>query len=130
MSATATATVAATATHAAPKPVIDASGVVSEERTHVRLDGLSPYYGPRMAVWPVELRIPRNQITAIIGPSGCGKSTILRSINRMHETVPGATVRGQVWIDGHDLYAPNVDPTDVRRHIGMVFQQPNPLRAR
>jgi phosphate transport system ATP-binding protein len=120
MSATATAT----------SPVVNAGGIVTEEHTHVRLDGLSPYYGPKMAVWPVELRIPRNQITAIIGPSGCGKSTVLRSINRMHETVPGATVRGRIWIDGHDLYAPGVDPTDVRRHIGMVFQQPNPLRAR
>jgi phosphate transport system ATP-binding protein len=112
------------------QPAIDASVAISDERGHVRLDGLSPYYGSKMAVWPVELRIPRNQITAIIGPSGCGKSTVLRSINRMHETVRGAAVRGKVWIDGHDLYAPSVDPTDVRRHIGMVFQQPNPLRAR
>jgi phosphate transport system ATP-binding protein len=118
------------ATLSKPQPVIDASGVVPDERTHVRLDGLSPYYGAKMAVWPVELRIPRRQITAIIGPSGCGKSTVLRSINRMHETAAGATVKGSVWVDGYDVYAPTIDPTDVRRHIGMVFQQPNPLRAR
>ena len=123
-------TVSASAATVAPRPVIDATGVVSDERTHVRLDGLSPYYGSKMAVWPVELRLPRNQISAIIGPSGCGKSTLLRSINRMHETVPGATVKGNVWIDGHNIYDPAIDPTDVRRHIGMVFQQPNPLRAR
>jgi phosphate transport system ATP-binding protein len=119
-----------TATVAQPQPLVEPSGVVSDADTHVRLAGLSPYYGTKMAVSPVTLRVPRQKITAIIGPSGCGKSTLLRALNRMHETLPGATVTGHVWVVGADIYDPAVDPTDVRRHIGMVFQQPNPLRAR
>ena len=69
---------------------------------------------------------PRS-VTALIGPSGCGKSTFLRSINRMHETVTGARVEGKVVMEGQDLYGPDVDPVSVRRHIGMVFQRPNPF---
>lgn len=97
---------------------------------HVELDGLSPYYGKKMAVWPATLGFERGKITAIIGPSGCGKSTILRSINRMHETILGASCRGRILLDGEDIYRAGVDPIMVRRRIGMVFQQPNPLRAR
>jgi len=97
---------------------------------HLVLDGLSIYYGTREAVARTDLVIPRNQVTAIIGPSGCGKSTLLRSLNRMHETVPGAHAKGRVLLDGEDIYNPEIDPILVRRRIGMVFQQPNPLRAR
>src|SRR5919199_1414644 len=66
-------------------------------------------------------------VTAFIGPSGCGKSTLLRTLNRMHEVIPGAHVTGRVELDGTDLYAPNVDPVAVRRVVGMVFQRPNPF---
>jgi len=97
---------------------------------HVKLNELSPYYGSKMAVWPSTLEFSRNRITAIIGPSGCGKSTVLRSINRMHETVLGASVKGQVLLDGQNIYGSGINPIVVRQRIGMVFQQPNPLRAR
>ncbi len=92
--------------------------------------GLKPYYGKRLAVRPVDLKIEANKITAIIGPSGCGKSTVLRCFNRMHETVLNARVEGEVLLDNENIYAPDVDPMLVRRKIGMVFQQPIALRTR
>ena len=73
------------------------------------------------------MNIEPRTVTAFIGPSGCGKSTLLRTLNRMHEVIPGATVKGSVYIDGEDLYAPGVDPVLVRRQVGMVFQRPNPF---
>ncbi len=85
------------------------------------------YYGDKIAVDDVSIPIYRNQITAFIGPSGCGKSTVLRSINRMNDLIPGARVEGDVIYNGKNLYAPNVDPVEVRRRIGMVFQKPNPF---
>ena len=88
---------------------------------------LSCYYGSFRAVREVNLSIERNRITAIIGPSGCGKSTLLRSINRMNDLVPRRTVDGQILYHGVDLYADGVDPVEVRRRIGMVFQKPNPF---
>ncbi|HVB64323.1 MAG TPA: phosphate ABC transporter ATP-binding protein PstB [Nitrolancea sp.] len=97
---------------------------------HLVLEGLSLFYGAHEAVARTDLVIPRKQVTAIIGPSGCGKSTLLRSLNRMHETVPGAYAKGRVLLDGEDIYRPDIDPILVRQRIGMVFQQPNPLRAR
>jgi phosphate transport system ATP-binding protein len=103
---------------------------MSTNPTHLTLTDLTPSYGGKPVLRPVTLEIPRNRITAIIGPSGTGKSTLLRSLNRMHETVNGASVSGSVSLNGEDIYAPDVDPTLVRRRIGMVFQQPNPLRAR
>ena len=84
-------------------------------------------YGAAPAVRDVSLGIPERRITAIIGPSGCGKSTLLRSFNRMNEYIAGATTEGQVLYRGHDLYARDVDPVEVRRRIGMVFQKPNPF---
>ena len=84
-------------------------------------------YGSRPAVKGVGMSIARNRITAIIGPSGCGKSTLLRCLNRMNDLVPDARVEGEVLFHGEDLYAPDVDPVDVRRRIGMVFQKPNPF---
>jgi phosphate transport system ATP-binding protein len=88
---------------------------------------LNIYYGNFLAVEGVTARIEPRSVTALIGPSGCGKSTFLRSLNRMHETIAGARVEGSVLLDGSDLYAPSVDPVDVRRQIGMVFQRPNPF---
>ena len=93
----------------------------------IEVSDLDIYYGSFLAVQGVNLSIEPRSITALIGPSGCGKSTFLRSLNRMHEVIPGARVEGKVVIDGQDLYAPDVDPVDVRRHIGMVFQRPNPF---
>jgi len=91
---------------------------------------LTPYYGRRQAVKPVNMLIEPHQITAIMGPSGCGKSTVLRCLNRLHETIDGAAARGIVLLDDENIYAPDVDPTLVRRKIGMVFQQPIALRTR
>ncbi len=88
---------------------------------------LNFYYGQVQALNQINLQVARNQVTALIGPSGCGKSTFLRLLNRMNELIPGTRVDGQVFFDGQDLYAPGVDPTEVRRRIGMVFQKPNPF---
>ncbi|MGO1638313.1 phosphate ABC transporter ATP-binding protein PstB [Ancrocorticia populi] len=87
----------------------------------------SIYYGQHKAVEDVNVHINPSSVTALIGPSGCGKSTFLRSLNRMHEVIPGAYVEGEVRIDGLDIYAPGIDPVDVRGHVGMVFQRPNPF---
>jgi phosphate transport system ATP-binding protein len=94
------------------------------------LTDLKPFYGKRQAVKPVSMELASNQITAIIGPSGCGKSTVLRCLNRMHETIPGAYATGKVMLGGQDIYAPDVDATMIRIRVGMVFQQPVALRTR
>jgi phosphate transport system ATP-binding protein len=91
------------------------------------LSGVSLFYGDYEAVRGVTLDVARNQITAMIGPSGCGKSTVLRSLNRMNDLIPGARVKGTITYHGQDLYAKDVDPIEVRRRIGMVFQKPNPF---
>ncbi|MDT4938234.1 MAG: phosphate transport system ATP-binding protein [Pseudonocardiales bacterium] len=88
---------------------------------------LNMYYGKFLAVSEVNLTIAPRAVTAFIGPSGCGKSTVLRTLNRMHEVIAGARVEGNVLLDGDDIYASNIDPVDVRRTIGMVFQRPNPF---
>ncbi|MDT0165911.1 phosphate ABC transporter ATP-binding protein PstB [Actinotalea sp. AC32] len=88
---------------------------------------LDVYYGTFHAVADVSMMIEARSVTALIGPSGCGKSTFLRTLNRMHEVIPGARVDGTVRVDGVDLYDPAVDPVAVRRQIGMVFQRPNPF---
>ena len=88
---------------------------------------LNVYYGDFKAVEGVSLTIEPRSVTAFIGPSGCGKSTFLRTLNRMHEVVPGGRVEGQVMLDDKDLYASSVDPVAVRRTVGMVFQRPNPF---
>jgi phosphate transport system ATP-binding protein len=85
------------------------------------------FYGDFHAVKDVSMSIEPNQVTALIGSSGCGKTTVLRSLNRMHELTPGARVEGQVALDDQDIYAANVDPVEVRRLVGMVFQAPNPF---
>jgi phosphate transport system ATP-binding protein len=91
------------------------------------MSGVDIYYGERKAVRDVELRIPPNAITAFIGPSGCGKSTVLRCFNRMNDLIPGARVTGTVTLDGQDMYGAGVQPVEVRRRIGLVFQRPNPF---
>ncbi len=94
-----------------------------------RLDikDLNIYYGKFHAVKDVTLSVPPRSITAFIGPSGCGKSTVLRTLNRMHEEIPGAYAVGSVLLDGEDIYGKGVNPTSVRTTIGMVFQRPNPF---
>jgi phosphate transport system ATP-binding protein len=91
------------------------------------IDDLSVFYGEAPAVKNVSLDIYRNAITALIGPSGCGKSTVLRCLNRMNDLVPSARVEGKLLYHGVDLYGSDVDPIEVRRRIGMVFQRPNPF---
>ena len=109
----------------------DPSTIRTEPRTIVAksidVSDLNIYYGSFMAVEGVTIPIAARSVTAFIGPSGCGKSTFLRSLNRMHEVIPGARVEGKIVIDGRDLYDPEVDPVEVRRQIGMVFQRPNPF---
>ena len=93
----------------------------------IEVNDLNVYYGDFLAVEGVSLEIQPRSVTAFIGPSGCGKSTFLRTLNRMHEVIPGARVEGEVLLDGNDLYGPGVDPVLVRRQVGMVFQRPNPF---
>jgi phosphate transport system ATP-binding protein len=93
----------------------------------IDVSDLDIYYGAFRAVEGVSIAIEPRAVTAFIGPSGCGKSTVLRTLNRMHEVVPGAYVDGKVLLDGEDIYGSDVDPVNVRRTIGMVFQRPNPF---
>ena len=93
----------------------------------IEVKDLNIYYGDFLAVKDVTMTVSPRSITAMIGPSGCGKSTVLRSLNRMHEVIPGAYCEGSVLLDGEDIYGTNVDPVNVRRQIGMVFQRPNPF---
>ena len=93
----------------------------------IDVSDLDIFYGDFLAVQGVTVSIEPRSVTALIGPSGCGKSTFLRSLNRMHEVIPGARVDGKIVIDGQDLYDRDVDPVQVRRLIGMVFQRPNPF---
>jgi phosphate transport system ATP-binding protein len=99
----------------------------AERETVFETRGLTVSYGKSPAVADVDLPIYRNLVTAIIGPSGCGKSTFLRSLNRMNDLIPSAKVDGEVLYHGQDIYADGVDPVEVRRRIGMVFQKPNPF---
>jgi len=93
----------------------------------IGIENLSAGFGDFTAIRQINLKIEPNKITAIIGPSGSGKSTLIRSLNRMHEEVRGAWVRGRVWLGDEDIYAPDADPVQVRRRVGMVFQKPNPF---
>jgi phosphate transport system ATP-binding protein len=93
----------------------------------IEAQGVTSYYGSFKAIDSVSMTIEPKSVTALIGPSGCGKSTFLRSINRMHEVLPGARVEGQLHIDGQNIYDRDIDVTAVRRMVGMVFQRPNPF---
>jgi phosphate transport system ATP-binding protein len=93
----------------------------------IEISGLHAYYGSVHAIEDISLTVEPRSVTAFIGPSGCGKSTLIRTLNRMHEVIPGARVEGKVLLDQDDLYASSVDPVAVRRVVGMVFQRPNPF---
>ena len=93
----------------------------------IDVEDLNVYYGDFLAVEGASINIAPLTVTAFIGPSGCGKSTFLRTMNRMHEVIPSGRVTGKVLLDGEDLYGPGVDPVNVRRTVGMVFQKPNPF---
>jgi len=109
-------------------PVATATEALGPDNgVRLRVDELSAYYGKVQAVKQVTLSIRTHKVTALIGPSGCGKSTFIRCLNRMHELTPGARVEGKVLLDEQDLYGTGVDPVDVRRRVGMVFQKPNPF---
>ena len=97
------------------------------EAPALEAQGLRVWYGRFLALKEISLRVPRRNVTAIIGPSGCGKSTLLRCFNRMNDLIPGARVEGRVLFNGQDVYAPSVDPTELRARVGMVFQKPNPF---
>jgi phosphate transport system ATP-binding protein len=114
----------------APNPAISGDGVAMrfpDEEVVFELESLSCFYGSFRAVRDVGLQVPRNKITALIGPSGCGKSTLLRSLNRMNDLVDTAHITGGIRYHGVDIYDDQVDPVEVRRRIGMVFQKPNPF---
>jgi phosphate transport system ATP-binding protein len=105
---------------------VDVAGVAGGHA--MRVNRLSAWYGSHLAVADVDIEIKPRAVTALIGPSGCGKSTFIRCLNRMHEVTPGVNkVSGEVLLDGQDIYARNVDPVQVRRYVGMVFQKPNPF---
>jgi phosphate transport system ATP-binding protein len=93
----------------------------------IDVSGVDIFYGSFKAVEDVSMTVEPRSVTAFIGPSGCGKSTVLRTLNRMHEVIPGARVEGKILLDGEDIYGSQVDPVNVRRTIGMVFQKPNPF---
>ncbi len=93
----------------------------------IDVENLNVYYGDVLAVQDASIKIAPLTVTAFIGPSGCGKSTFIRTLNRMHEVIPGGRVQGTVKLDGEDLYGPGVDPVNVRRTVGMVFQKANPF---
>ena len=114
---------ARTAEQATERPVAKVERVAKR----FTVKGVDLYYGDFHAVQDVSMTIEPNQVTALIGSSGCGKTTVLRSLNRMHELTPGARVEGEVLLDDQDMYAADVDPVEVRRLVGMVFQAPNPF---
>jgi phosphate transport system ATP-binding protein len=109
----------------ASRPKEAAFTVPDEEK--LKVVDLSAFYRGKIALRNINLNITANHVTAIIGPSGCGKSTLVRCLNRMHEVQPGNHAEGQVWLDGEDIYATGVDPVQIRRRIGMVFQKATPF---
>jgi phosphate transport system ATP-binding protein len=115
------------ATTGAPAPAEQRADATEAQGHAITLRKLNAFYGDTHAVKDVDLDYAANRVTAMIGPSGCGKSTLVRCINRMHEEIPGARAEGEIRLDDLDLYGDNVDIVSVRRHIGMVFQKPNPF---
>ena len=105
--------------------IAEAADAVQGARLSV--DSVSAFFGSARVVKSVSIEFQERQVTAVIGPSGCGKSTLLRCLNRMHETAPTARVEGRVLFEGHDIYAKGINPVQLRRHIGMVFQRPTPF---
>src|SRR5271165_3591638 len=118
----------ATAAKLAPKAAVNETrSMASEKETPVlfQISDLNFYYGPKQAVFGLNLKIPKNKVTALIGPSGCGKSTFLRTLNRMNETIRNTRVVGKILLDGQDIL--KMDLVKLRRRVGMVFQRPNPF---
>ena len=111
----------------APNAPDIAAAAARAEDAALRARALNVRYGDFLAVRDIDMDIKRHEVTALIGPSGCGKSTLLRCFNRMNDLIPAARVSGRVFFEGFDLYAPDVDPTEIRSRIGMVFQRPNPF---
>jgi len=103
--------------------------VETQRAIEIEVRNLNAWYGKSQALFDINLAVQRQHVTALIGPSGCGKSTFLRILNRMHEMIPGASLAGEVRLDGEDIYDAQKKLTDARRHIGMVFQKPNPFPA-
>jgi len=106
----------------AGKPVVEPAEPIA-----LAIEDVSLWYGAKQALTNVSMKIPVNRVTALIGPSGCGKSTLLRCMNRMNDLIPNVTIKGGIKYHGVDLYGPGIDPVEVRRRIGMVFQKPNPF---
>jgi phosphate transport system ATP-binding protein len=100
---------------------------LDSEEIAIEVDKLSLYYADKQALFDIDLQIPEKRVTAFIGPSGCGKSTLLRCFNRMNDLVDIARTEGEIRLGGSNIYAPNVNVTDLRRKVGMVFQKPNPF---
>ena len=107
--------------------VLTAAGEAQQSAPVIRIRDLNVWYGKSQAIFDVNMDIPGRSVTAVIGPSGCGKSTLLRCINRMNDLIVGIRVQGRLLLEGQDVYDPKADAVTVRRHIGMVFQKPNPF---
>lgn len=110
-----------------PNYMLSNSPTNTATKTVLQAENLSVFYGNFKAVRDVDLNIYRNTITAFIGPSGCGKSTVLRCFNRLNDLIPGARIEGKITFQDTDLYDKRIDPVELRRRIGMVFQRPNPF---
>jgi len=113
---------------------IDMSAIAQKNQSNkvvneasIQIQDLNLFYGEKQALHGINMEIPKKQVTAYIGPSGCGKSTLLRCINRMNDLVDSARIEGRINIEGRDIYQPGVDVAELRRHVGMVFQKPNPF---
>ena len=111
----------------APEPQVELVAGRQREETILETHGLNVWYGDFQALRNISLAVPARRITAIIGPSGCGKSTLIRCFNRMNDLIPGFRVEGELLFEGRNIYGRGIDPVDVRRRIGMVFQKPNPF---
>ena len=109
------------------RPEVSVTSPNGTARYAIEANRMCVYYGDFCAVRDVHMKVPTNKITAIIGPSGCGKSTVLRCFNRMNDLVSSARIEGEVLFQGQNIYDDDVDPVEVRRRIGMVFQKPNPF---
>ncbi len=103
------------------------AGAVKDLTATITLSDVNFFYGDAQALFKVTIEVPRNRVTAFIGPSGCGKSTLLRCLNRLNDLIEGARIEGTVLLDGMDIYGPQVDATELRRRVGMVFQKSNPF---
>lgn len=102
----------------------------AQEKPKLRVQGFNFFYGPVQSLFNIDMDIPQNQVTAFIGPSGCGKSTLLRCMNRLNDLIEGARHKGNILIDEVDIFNPMIDTTDLRKRVGMVFQNPIPSQNR